>query len=46
MSTVHIRAPVVSTICLVALFVFVGCMHGSSTTVVRGYPADENSDGR
>jgi len=25
MSTVHIRAPVVSTICLVALFVFVGC---------------------
>jgi len=25
MSTVHIRAPVVSTICLVALFVLVGC---------------------
>jgi hypothetical protein len=25
MSTDHIRAPVVSTICLVALFVFVGC---------------------
>jgi predicted Zn-dependent protease len=25
MSTVHLRAPVVSTICLVARFVFVGC---------------------
>jgi len=25
MRTVHIRAPVVSTICLVALFVFIGC---------------------